>query len=101
MINDQADMLFGDFGAATNLMSLPESQRSAMERIEVRAFGNLLEDLLQLNEPNTSEEQVLYASLNPLKNQCIDEDVDQRPSFSSVQIKSEAIFSLLATINKD
>ena len=101
MINDQADMLFGDFGAATNLMSLPESQRSAMERIEVRAFGNLLEDLLQLNEPNTSEEQVLYASLNPLKNQCIDEDVDQRPSFSSVQIKSEEIFSLLATINKD
>ena len=101
MINDQADMLFGDFGAATNLISLPESQRSAMERIEVRAFGNLLEDLLQLNEPNTSEEQVLYASLNQLKNQCIDDDVDQRPSFSSVQIKSEAIFSLLATINKD
>ena len=101
MINDQADMLFGDFGAATNLMSLPESQRSATERIEVRAFGNLLEDLLQLNEPNTSEEQVLYASLNQLKNQCIDDDVDQRPSFSSVQIKSEEIFSLLATINKD
>lgn len=96
MINDQADMLFGDFGAATNLMSLPESQRSATERIEVRAFGNLLEDLLQLNEPNTSEEQVLYASLNQLKNQCIDDDVDQRPNFLSVQIKSEEILSLLA-----
>lgn len=96
MINDQADMLFGDFGAATNLMSLPESQRSAMERIEVRAFGNLLEDMLQLNEPNTSEEQDLYSRLSQLKNQCMDDDVDQRPNFLSVQIKSEEILSLLA-----
>ena len=92
MINDQADMLFGDFGAATNLMSLPESQRSAMERIEVRAFGNLLEDMLQLNEPKTSEEQALYAGLNQLKNQCVGNDVDQRPSFSLVQRRCEEIF---------
>ena len=100
MINDQADMLFGDFGAATNLMSLPESQRSAMERIEVRAFGNLLEDLLQFNEPKTSKEQALFEALNQLKDQCIADDVDQRPSFLNVLVNIEKTISLLATIKK-
>lgn len=101
MINDQADMLFGDFGAATNLMSLAESQRSAMERIEVRAFGNLLEDMLQLNEPKASEEQALYASLNQLKDQCIADAVDQRPKFSNVLVNIEKTISLLAALKKD
>lgn len=95
MVNDQADMLFGDFGAATNLMSLPQAQQSAMERIEVRAFGNLLEDLLQLNEAKTSDEQALYSELKQrlkeLKNQCIRDDVEQRPSFSALLAQCEAL----------
>lgn len=101
MINDQADMLFGDFGAATNLLSLPEYQRSAMERIEVRAFGNLLNDILQFNEPQRGEEQALFASLNQLKDQCMLDDVDQRPSFSCVQVKSEEAFCSSIAISQD
>jgi hypothetical protein len=92
MINDQADMLLGDFGAATNLMSLPESQREAMERIEVRAFGCLLDDLLGLNKAvdgckptDLMEENHLWAALVELKSQCMSHDFNIRLSFEEIQ----------------
>jgi hypothetical protein len=92
MINDQADMLFGDFGAATNLMSLPESQREAMERIEVRAFGCLLDDLLGLNKAvdackltHLREENQVWAALVELKSQCMSHDFNIRLSFEEIQ----------------
>ena len=84
MINDQADMLFGDFGAATNLISLPKSQRAAMERIEVRAFGCLLDDLISLN--NSNEESHAWAELTEVKNQCLANDSAIRPSFVAIQL---------------
>jgi tRNA A-37 threonylcarbamoyl transferase component Bud32 len=92
MINDQADMLFGDFGAATNLMFLPESQRESMECIEVRAFGCLLDDLLCLNKAVDSskpthlmEENYLWAALVELKSQCLSHDFSTRLSFKEIQ----------------
>ena len=83
MINDQADMLFGDFGAATNLISLPKSQRAAMERIEVRAFGCLLDDLISLN--NANEESAAWTALTEVKNHCLSNDSAIRPSFVAIQ----------------
>jgi len=40
------DALLGDFGAASIVVSLSATQRAALQRIEVRAFGCLLEELL-------------------------------------------------------
>lgn len=88
MINQQGDMLFGDFGAATNLNSLPQSQRDAMERIEVRAFGNLLDDMLSHVSHSASsadEDETVAATLIALRDRCLLEDVSQRPSFIEIQ----------------
>ncbi|MFQ3172739.1 MAG: hypothetical protein ACI9DG_002780 [Oleispira sp.] len=92
MINDQADMLFGDFGAATNLRSLTQSQREAMERIEVRAFACLLDDLLSISltedfsaSDSAAENNNAFVALTEIKNQCLSSDSSRRPSFSAVQ----------------
>lgn len=95
MINPQADVLFGDFGAATNLKSLPKSQREAMERIEVRAFACLLDDLLQLNSDGAVEKTVeknqQRAALTELKDNCMSNDSSMRPSFVEVQLACQAL----------
>ncbi len=83
MVNDEASMLFGDFGAASNLSSLPILQKEAMESIEVRAFGCLLDDLLaQSNEQKTNE---LYLMLTQLKNDCMQSALALRPKFSEIK----------------
>jgi hypothetical protein len=89
MINDQADMLFGDFGAATNLLSLPKSQREMMERIEVRAFGCLLEDLISRHD--SAEDDPVLLTLTQLKNQCMANDSSMRPSFVTLQLLCQNI----------
>lgn len=87
MIDEQSSVLFGDFGAATDLASLPTVQKEAMESIEVRAFGCLLEDLLELSSlENTSEQDgKLNASLKELKNSCMQNATALRPSFNEVK----------------
>jgi tRNA A-37 threonylcarbamoyl transferase component Bud32 len=92
MINDHADILLGDFGAATNLTSLPKSQKKAMEHIEVRAFGCLLDDLLGLNKAVDSrkptdlmEENHVWSALVELKSQCLSHDFSTRLSFKEIQ----------------
>lgn len=46
MYDSRGSILFGDFGAATNLNGLPVAQRHQMQLIEVRAFGCFIDDLL-------------------------------------------------------
>jgi len=92
MIDDHGNALFGDFGAATNLNFLEQVQRDAMERIEVRAFGCLLDDLLPLvtgssidctNDSAESSQGI--EKLTALKNQCMNHDCIARPSFVEIQ----------------
>ena len=78
MINDENNVLFGDFGAATNLNTLTEQQRLQMQRIEVRAIGCLIDDLLHVCSEETSEK----AQLITLAQQCMNADMTQRPSFA-------------------
>jgi len=88
MIDDHGNALFGDFGAATNLNFLVQGQREAMERIEVRAFGCLLDDLLPLvaDRSNISTaESLAIERLTELKNQCMNNNCIARPSFVEIQ----------------
>lgn len=48
MVNADHNVLFGDFGAATNLTALTDYQRKQMQLIEVRAIGCLIDDLLNV-----------------------------------------------------
>lgn len=87
MINQQGDMLFGDFGAATNLNTVAQSQKDAMERIEVRAFGNLLDDMLtrMSHSSASTADETIVATLTALRDQSLLGDVSQRPSFVEIQ----------------
>lgn len=48
LVNDNSDVLFGDFGAASLLSELPAAQQQAIKTIERRALAYLREDLAQL-----------------------------------------------------
>ncbi len=82
MIDEQANMLLGDFGAASDLNSLPKEQQSAMQAIEVRAFGCLLDDLLPFCRCSVSTEQ--YKKLLIIKDNCLQASSFKRPSFMEI-----------------
>lgn len=74
LCNEHGDALLGDFGAAT---FLPE-ESGALQRIEVRAFGCLLEELLERCEP--AETEALWS----LYRRCVHPDVATRPLFAKI-----------------
>jgi serine/threonine protein kinase len=82
----EGDCLLGDFGAAS-FHPNPE-QAKALERIEVRAFGILLGELLE----RCSEPAPL--AWFELQARCIQPDVSQRPSMSEVERSLGAMHSL-------
>lgn len=96
MYSANAEILFGDFGAATNLRQLPLLQREAMEAIEVRALGCLIEDLLEhcLQRP-TDAEQTVLAELLQLKLACLQPNLGFRPRFKEVDAQLLKLLKLL------
>lgn len=80
--------LFGDFGAASNLLLLPTIQREAMESIEVRAFGCLLDDMLSQTELENSE---LFDTLTSLSQACMQAQLHMRPSFKEITTALQAL----------
>lgn len=83
MIDSSASVLFGDFGAASNVSILPVAQQKAVEGVEVRAFGCLLDDLLRLER--AVDDLELARSLLELKDQCMRETIILRPTFSEIK----------------
>jgi len=88
MVDKDANMLFGDFGAASDLNALSERQQIAMQAIEVRAFGCLLDDLLPLS--HHAKKTHHYDQLVDIKNNCMQETTFNRPTFIAIveQLKS-------------
>jgi hypothetical protein len=80
--------LFGDFGAASNLLLLPTIQREAMESIEVRAFGCLLDDMLTQTQLENSE---LFDTLTSLSQACMQAQLHMRPSFAEITTALQAL----------
>jgi hypothetical protein len=81
MINDQASVLLGDFGAATNLTTLPLAQREAMNAIEICALGCLLEDVLTQVDKVEIHQSEKLKELSELAIRCMQADLDKRPDF--------------------
>ena len=82
LIGEDANPLFGDFGAAS-LYDKNDTKASLLERIEVRAFGCLLEDLLTYIDQETINQDTLNALVR-LKEDCMHEEVEKRPSLMSI-----------------
>jgi len=79
LINEEDKIYLGDFGAA----SFYESSKKAYEKIEVRAFGCLLDDLLNLCE---DKEGSVYQQLQRLAVSCMDDSPVRRPLFKEMFI---------------
>ncbi len=82
LIDDKANTLFGDFGAATPY-DLSKHTSKLLERIEVRAFGYLIDDLLNhLHSKDKNSKSI--TKLMDLKNICLLEEVLLRPDFNHI-----------------
>ena len=79
MLNQQGDCLLGDFGAASFHVTQDTPQTRALQRIEVRAFGILLEELLQRTDSGLRDEQ--REALEQLVGRCCQPQVLARPGF--------------------
>jgi len=89
--NGQGDCLLGDFGAASFISD--ERHAGALQRIEVRAFACLLEELLERCDA-LPESQAALDVLWELQRRCGQEEVAARPSFDEIwQILARVIQS--------
>jgi len=82
--NGQGVALLGDFGAASFYAPEDTALANALQRIEVRAFACLLEELLA-RSPELSGESDLYRALARLRNQCFADDGATRPLFHEIE----------------
>ena len=87
MINPVGNALLGDFGAAT-CYDKDSELAHLLERLDVRAFGCLLDDLLERVEEKHSD---VYQELTILKEKCFDESVAKRPSFDFIYSQLERL----------
>ncbi|MOA04675.1 Protein kinase domain protein [compost metagenome] len=81
LVNPAGDCLLGDFGAASFFDPGGASGRT-LQRIEAQAFGCLLEELLQ--RCPADEQLGRQQRLRLLLEQCLSEQIDQRPDFASL-----------------
>jgi serine/threonine protein kinase len=82
LINKTAECLLGDFGAAS-FYDVNSVLAHNIERVEVRAYGCLLEDILSLISKNEINDE-LHNTWRKLIADCLNKDVSQRLSFSKV-----------------
>ncbi|MGH8388604.1 MAG: leucine-rich repeat-containing protein kinase family protein [Pseudomonas sp.] len=80
--NKHGDCLLGDFGAASFHATADNLESRALQRIEVRAFGVLLGELLERIDAGLSEGQ--RAQLEGLQQRCYQPDVLARPGFGEI-----------------
>ncbi|AZE49785.1 Serine/threonine protein kinase [Pseudomonas chlororaphis] len=80
--NPQGECLLGDFGAASFHALADTEETRALQRIEVRAFGILLEELLERIESGLSSRQ--HERLQALVSDCCQPQVLARPGFAEV-----------------
>ena len=83
MINEHYDVLFGDFGAATNLAMLSEYQQQQIQLIEVRAFGCLIEDLLSTVSAAVKQDE-LFGKMSDIATRSTNSVIASRPSFKAL-----------------
>jgi hypothetical protein len=78
LVDDKANTLFSDFGAACFYDQTNTETARKLERLEVRAYGCLLDDLIGLcNEAK----HPAIVKLGALRDACMIRDVDARPAF--------------------
>ena len=85
--------MLGDFGAASFYVA-GSSSGAALERLEVRAFGCLLEELMAHCDLPAS----LYEALSELTDECLREAPAARPDFAKVHDRLQQIVCSAAAL---
>ena len=83
MIDAEANSILGDFGGASFFEPTEVEIRNGLERLEVRAFGCLLEELLELSKEDTTslkERKILMQ----IQNNCINIINNKRLLFKEI-----------------
>ncbi|XGV95815.1 MAG: leucine-rich repeat-containing protein kinase family protein [Leptolyngbya sp. BL-A-14] len=99
LVNEMGASLLGDFGAASFYDSTDRTTAQAMERLEVRAFGCLLEDLLDrcvLTDSTVQKET--FDRLRTLQQDCMTPTPTTRPLFSDICDRLEALSSTVSGV---
>jgi len=94
--NDVGSCLLGDFGAASFTDVNNPSQAQALQRLEVRAFACLLEELLQ-RCPLTATEPTKCQAVWALQRACASTDNRSRPLFSAIAAQLQDALQLAET----
>lgn len=81
LVNDIGHALLGDFGAAT-IYGIDHEQRALIERLEVKAFGHLMEDLHERTIFDNKDRQA--GKLLDLQKHCQQNNVHERPDFPAI-----------------
>jgi len=84
--NGQGRVLLGDFGAASFVPANDPLQAQALQQLEVRAFGCLLEELIDRGQVRP-QEHAAWETLVALKAQCLQADPQARPLFVELKQK--------------
>ena len=83
MIDKEANNILGDFGGASYYEPTEVKVRNALERLEVRAFGCLVEELLLLSQNDRSDPQ-RREKMEALRDECLNEKNVERPLFQTI-----------------
>ncbi|MEM9165183.1 MAG: protein kinase, partial [Cyanobacteria bacterium P01_F01_bin.4] len=83
LVNGTGASILGDFGAASFYSAADPALGQALERLEVRAFGCLLEDLLD-RCCDTNQDNLAIARLRRLQQDCMQSASTMRPRFQSI-----------------
>lgn len=89
LVDNEGNTLLSDFGAASFYDTKDVAVADALERIEVCAFGHMLDDLLSLC--NEAEDNPSIVKLRGLRNAATAPDASSRPSFESLNRELEAM----------
>ncbi len=82
LLREDGDALLGDFGAASLVDPQDQRRAQALQRLEVRAFGCLLQELLERCVDASSNQT--GRTLNDLAKSCLQENVARRPLFADI-----------------
>jgi hypothetical protein len=94
LVDETGASLLGDFGAASFYDSTDPVISQAMARLEVRAFGCLLEDLLDryaVEDVTQTERQAMIDRLRTLQQDCMTPVPSLRPLFNEICDRLEAL----------
>ncbi len=85
LVGSAGHALLGDFGAACFVTKEAMTHHaSALEQIEVRAFGCLLEELLERSDAANDHSESVRQALEDLRDRCLTKEVKQRPQFTEL-----------------